>query len=293
MFQRLPSPAALRTFEAAARLGSFKAAAAELWVTPTAVSHQIRALEDHLGVALFVRRTRAVELTEAGRRLAPAVHSALLAIHGAVEEIHALERVLTVTTTPAFAALRLVPHLPDFQRRHPDTRVQQDTGTATVDLRRDRRVDLAIRYGFGPFDGLHAVPLVGEWFGAFAAPEYLAKRDDPTRGTLLETRWQQPLLGEITWSTWLATAGVPRAAELDIMGFDEEHFVLQAAIAGQGMVLASSVVVKDLVARRLLAPYRPEIRLAGARYTALCLPERLASTKVQRFLSWLEETVAR
>ncbi len=173
MFARIPSPSALRTFEAAARLGSFKAAAMELSVTPTAVSHQIRTLEEHLEVPLFIRRTRAVELTASGRRLSEAVHQGFQRIMLALEEVSATESVLTVSTTPAFASLWLVPKLGRFQERHPEFQIQLDTGTSPIDLERDRRVDIAIRYGAGPYPGLYTTPLFDETFGAYASPDYL------------------------------------------------------------------------------------------------------------------------
>ena len=290
MFERIPSPSALRTFEAAARLKSFKKAANELGVTPTAVSHQVRTLEEALGIALFVRRTRSIDLTAAGASLAPALHAGLLGIKAALEDIGVAEKILTITATPAFAALQLAPKLAAFQTQHPEIRVQLDTGTRPVDLAKDRRVDVAIRYGFGPYPGFHAVPLVKEWFGAYCAPGHQETFSEPESARLLETEWQQPVLQNITWTAWMSAAGVGAPEDaLQVIRFDEEQFVLQAAIAGQGMVLASSALVSDFLARKLLVPYRPDIRLPGASYTALCLEERTDSLKVRRFNAWLTE----
>lgn len=290
MFQRLPSPVALRTFEAAARLGSFKEAAAELGVTPTAVSHQIRALEESLGVALFVRRTRAVALTQAGQTLAPAVSAAFLGIGAAVEQISETARVLTVTTTAAFATLRLVPRLGDFEARWPALRLRVMTGTDVVDLRRDRHVDIAIRYAAEPQADLHVVPLLDETFGAYGAPALLDRLTAEAPPALIETAWQRPQAGAAGWSDWLALAGDGFAPPPRLLRYEEEHFVLQAAIAGQGLALMSDVLVEDAVARGLLAPYRPGIRLPGRSYAALCLKERAGERKIRRFLDWLEAT---
>lgn len=289
MFERMPSPSALRTFEAAARLGSFKAAAEELGVTPTAVSHQVRALEKALGIALFARRARAVALTQSGDILAVAVGGGLLQIKQALERIAAAQATLTVTTTPAFAALRLAPHLPAFYARHPEISVQLLTGAEPVDLRRERQVDIAIRYGDGSYPELHAVPLLGETFGAYGAPglveTFCSLKDAP----LLATRWRRPVLKHVAWKQWLVAAGEHMATpDMRVMAFDEEYYALQAAVAGQGLVLASSALAGDMVARGLLAPYRPEIRLQGAEYVALCLPERFEAKRVRDFMRWLE-----
>ena len=289
VFAQLPSPAALRTFEAAARRGSFKAAAQELSVTPTAVSHQIRALEEHLEIRLFVRRVRAVELTESGRQLFDAVHRAFRQISLALEEVSAAESVLTVSTTPAFAALWLVPRLGRFHDRHPELRIQLDTGTAAIDLERDRRVDVAIRYGYGPYPELHATPLLEETFGAFGTPSYLRRLKRWSDAVLIETVWHKPRLEPVSWEAWLAKAGHSGCQAPPARRFDHEHYVVQAALASQGIVLASSVLVADLLDRGWLEQHEPDVNLAGKSYTALCLRTSTSLRKVRDFLTWLED----
>jgi DNA-binding transcriptional LysR family regulator len=293
MFARLPSPSSLRTFEAAARLGSFKAAAAELGVTPTAVSHQIRALEDALGAALFVRRTRSIELTQAGARLARAVHAAFVTIRGAVEEIAEAEQVLTVTTTAAFATLRLMPRLPSFEARWPGLRLRVETGSEPVDLRRDRRVDVAIRYAAEVPEGAHAAPLLTERFGAYAAPGWL-EGDPSAARVLIETAWRRPVLAHVGWDAWFASAGGAPRRDAQILRYEEEHYVLQAAIAGHGVALMSSALVGDTVRQGLLTPIRPDVDVPGATgtYTALCAPDRRHERKIARFMDWALETYA-
>lgn len=292
MFARIPSPSALRTFEAAARLGSFKAAAQELSVTPTAVSHQIRTLEEHLEIPLFVRRTRAVALTESGQRLSEAVHQAFQRILVALEDVSATETVLTVSTTPAFAALWLVPRLSRFEERCPQLRFQLVASTAPTDLERDRVVDVSVRYGTGPYPSLRAHALADETFGAYATPGYIQRLERWEDAELVETAWQQPGFEDVSWDEWLAAAGLPRPTKLRSRHFDQEHYVVQAGLASQGLVLASSLLVGDLVGRGWLEPYRPETRIAGRRYTALSLPSRGSSRKVSQFLEWLEEEAA-
>ena len=293
MFAHIPSPSALRTFEAAARLGSFKAAARELSVTPTAVSHQIRNLEEHLEIPLFIRRTRAVALTESGQRLSEAVHQAFQQITMALEDVSETETVLTVSTTPAFAALWLVPRLSRFEERHPRLRFQLVTSTTPTDLERDRVVDVAVRYGTGPYPRLRAHTLADEAFGAYATPDYIERLERWEDAELIETAWQLPGFEDVSWDAWLAAAGLPRPAKPRSRHFDQEHYVVQAGLASQGLVLASSLLVGDLVRRGWLEPYRPETRIAGRRYTALSLPSRASLRKVASFLEWLEEEAAR
>ena len=293
MFAHVPSPSALRTFEAAARLGSFKAAARELSVTPTAVSHQIRNLEEHLEIPLFIRRTRAVTLTESGQRLSEAVHQAFQQITMALEDVSAAETVLTVSTTPAFAALWLVPRLSRFEERHPRLRFQLVTSTTPTDLERDRVVDVAVRYGTGPYPRLRAHSLADEAFGAYATPAYIERLERWEDAELIETAWQLPGFDDLSWDAWLGAAGLSRPAKPRSRSFDQEHYVVQAGLASQGLVLASSLLVGDLVGRGWLEPYRPETRIAGRRYTALSLPSRASSRKVLSFLEWLEEEATR
>lgn len=289
MFYRMPSPAALRTFEAAARLGTFKAAAAELFVTPTAVSHQIRTLESQLGVPLFVRRTRAVTLTGSGERLATAVHQAFSQILLALEDVAAAESVLTVTTTPAFATLWLVPRIARFQEKYSQYWVQLETGTTPVDLQRDRRVDIAIRYGQSDYPNLHKVPLARETFGAYASPEYLSSLSRLREAVFIETAWRQQGIEDIGWGAWLAQGGFTETvSSIQVRQFDQEHYVVQCGIAGQGLILSSSILVQDMVQRGFLVPYRPDIQLDGMQYSLLCTTDRSNSIKFRRFSEWLE-----
>lgn len=287
MFAHLPPLPSLRAFEAAARLGSFKEAADELFVTPTAISHQIRSLESQLGVGLFIRRARRVELTVVGQALAPALTRGFLEIRGALEDVVEQSSVINVSTTPAFAALRLVPELPRFYAREPGIRVRLDTSTALVDLRRDRGTDLAIRYSRESGEGLTDMPLMEERFVALAAAG-----TDPGalegNATLLETRWQQPVLQDVSWRDWYAAAGLPLPEENRLLRFEEELYVLQAAIAGHGIALASSVLAADLVSRGMLVPLREDVVLAGAGYRIVTLPSA-GNRKLQVFMNWLQE----
>lgn len=289
MRRPLPSPAALRAFDAAARHMSFKAAAEELGVTPTAISHRVRDLEAQLGIALFERRVRAVVLTEAGDRLAAATNQAFETLATAVDEVTEAERVITVTTTPAFATLWLVPRLLDFEVAEPDYTLRVETSTEPVDLMRTRSIDVAIRYGMAepPPSGLVAIPLAQETVGAYGAPAYLAALKGFEATALIETIWRRPGLAPLGWEAWADAAGLANSALADrIRRFDQEHYAVQAALAGQGILLASDLLVADHVARGWLAPYRPEVKLGGHAYKALMTETRATSLKLRRFLQW-------
>ncbi len=289
VFARLPPLSSLRAFEAAARLGSFKDAAEELFVTPAAVSHQVRTLEDALGVALFVRRPRQVELTDVGRALAPALNRGFVELRKGVDTAMEQIPVLTVSTTPAFAALRLVPALSAFHAAEPHLRVELDTSMRAIDLHRDSRIDVAIRYGRGTFEGLHNTPVTHEWFLALAAPGRFDPQDLDSDTPLLGTRWQRPTLGDLHWARWFAESKRVLLSHRRIIEYGDELHVLQAAVAGHGIALGSNVLAADLIDRELLEPLCPDQRLRGGDYVAVCLPKRAREPKIASFVAWLSD----
>ena len=290
MFATLPVTA-LRTFEAAARLLSFKLAAAELAVTATAVSHQVKALERHVGYALFERVPRGVRLTEKGARLFAGVHGALLDVAQTLDALRAAPAsgALTLSTTHSFAALWLVPRLGRFHAAFPQYQLNLKTSPETVDLLRDASVDLAIRYSRQRWPGLHAACSLQEWFGVYGAPA-LAAWPSRRAPSLVTVRWRDSQLYDRGWQDWCEAAGLPSWRKpAAVHAYEEEHYALQAAIAGQGLVLASSVMVSDSVAAGTLVAYRPQVRVAGSAYTALCTPGRERHPPVRAFLGWLRK----
>lgn len=289
MFARLPL-AALRTFESAARLNSFKAAAEELSVTPTAVSHQVRGLENWLGVLLFERLGRGVRLTSAGERLQRSLHGALQDIsHGLQALRPALQdNCISLNTTPAFAALWLIPRLGRFYQRHPQIRVRIETSNELIDLQRDASVDVAIRCGFEDFPELYLTPLMEEHFAVYATPRLLAQAD-LSECALIGMSWGTPLQGLPEWQDWIEQAAEDWLVTAQRRDYPDEHYALQAAISGQGLVLASSVLASDALAGGLLQPYRPEVQVRGARYRAVCVPGRERQPALRALLDWLQE----
>lgn len=290
MFASLPLTA-LRTFESASRLLSFKAAAQELSVTPTAVSHQIRSLETWLGVPLFERLPRQVRLTEGGERLFHSVHGALLDVAQSLDTLRPQRSAghLTVSTTPAFAALWLVPRLGRFYSAHPDINLRLDTQCDVIDLQQDASVDLAIRYSLGDYPNLYGQCLFDEAFAVYGSPEQVALA--ATRvPTLISVRWHNSELYALGWQAWCEKAAETWLAHTaQLREYDEEHYALQAAIAGQGLVLASNILVSESVASGLLVPYRPQISVDGAGYSALCVPGRERHPPVRAFFQWVRE----
>ncbi|MDR3400455.1 MAG: LysR substrate-binding domain-containing protein [Pandoraea sp.] len=293
MFATLPVNA-LRTFESAARLRSFKLAAAELAVTPTAISHQIKRLEQQLGFALFERVPRSVRLTEKGELLFAGVHGALLDIANTLDSLRPVPSAgsLCVSVTHSFAALWLVPRLGRFYQAHPHYLVRLEPCAEVIDLQQDASVDIAVRYSTAYYPALHQAARLEETFGVYAAPGLTAA--ELKKPMLITVKWGHSTLYDNGWRDWCEAAGVdwwrkPAAPR----SYDEEHYALQAAIAGQGLVLASSVMVSDLVENGLLKAYRPEIRVPGAAYSVLCAPGRERHPPVRAFLSWLQQELPR
>ncbi|WP_406806306.1 LysR substrate-binding domain-containing protein [Burkholderia semiarida] len=295
MFSKIPLTA-LRVFEASARLGTFKAAADELSVTPAAVSHQIKSLESRVGVLLFERGTGGVRLTAEGEQLFRASHDALLALSRGLDAVRpdaADERPLVLTTTPAFAAMWLIPRLGAFRRIDPHLHIKVETGNALVDLERDARIDLAIRATSRQFPALHEIALIDEYFGAYAAAGFDAHRADAPLD-LIETVWDTPLPVSVDWASWCRAAGREAWLERAVFRhYDDEHYALQAVLHGQGIALLSSVLAAEHVERGALMPIEPAVRLDGARFVALCRPGREREPQVRRFLDWLEAEIAR
>ena len=288
MFTKVPLTA-YRTFEAAARTGSFRAAAEELFVTPAAVSYQVKALEAWVGVLLFTRSGTGVRLTAEGERLYRDAHRALLDISNSLAALSPEPdaRTLVLSTTPALAASWLIPRLGDFYQAQPHINVRVETGNELVDLLRDSSVDLAIRTSSRDDPGLFSEHLMAEYFSVYAAPA-MAHPLAHDRVQLINLRWEMPGGYKIDWATWCAAAGHQHWLSLALMReYDDEHFALNAAIAGHGLVLASNVLVADSVAKGLLVPYRPEIILPGPHYIAACAPGRERQSPVKEFLQWL------
>jgi LysR family glycine cleavage system transcriptional activator len=259
--RRLPPLSALRAFEAAARLGSFKAAADELAVTPTAVSHQIRGLEEHTGVALFDRQVRKVVLTEAGARLYPVLRDGFNAFEAALGALHAPGRPrVTISATNAFMARWLAPRVAAFRRRHPGIDLELHASDAPMPLGPDG-ADIAIRYGRGPYPGTVSETLFADRFAPLSSPALgtftvRALRKVP----LIDFRWRRAHPHNPTWQNWFAAAGLAWHEPPGLLRFSDEGHAYEAALAGQGVALLSlELAARDIAAGRLVQPFGPDI----------------------------------
>jgi len=259
---KLPPLATLRAFEAAARHLSFKRAAAELHVTPTAISHQVRQLEEAIGVRLFERRTRQVLLTAEGQVLLPVLREGFESFARVIDGLSRRPRRATVTlsATPAFAAKWLVPRIGGFRALHPDIDLTLLATLDVVDLD-SGAADLALRYGDGPYPNLIVETLVTDRFAPVANPRLGIKRpSDLQSATLLHSDWRRSDPRNPTWRRWLKLAGIDGVDPRGGIRFSDETHAIQAAVAGAGVALHSLLLVaEELAAGTLAVPFGPEI----------------------------------
>ena len=257
MSHRLPPLAALRAFEAAARHLSFTRAAQELHVTQTAISHQIRALEERLGVKLFRRLPRGLVLTEEAQRYLPAVRDAFAHIDAATGELLAARAggPVTASVLPSFAARWLVPRLGRLRSAHPDIDLRISTSQHLVDFARED-VDIGIRMGRGHYPGLRVDRLFGETLMPVCTPALL-EGEHPLRRP--EDLRHHVLLHDddyTSWQLWLDLAGVAGVDARRGLIFTDSGMVVQAAAEGQGVALARTALAAwDLAAGRLVRPF--------------------------------------
>jgi LysR family glycine cleavage system transcriptional activator len=287
MNSRLPPLAALRTFEVAARHGNFSRAGAELHITHGAVSHQMKALERELGVALFHRLRRGVELTEPGRALAATVRDALDRIARGVADLRApSQRALTVSVLPAFATHWLIPRLADFNRRHPEIDVNIRAGQALADFATED-VDLAVRYGGGQWAGLVAMRLADEDVFPVCSPRFNGGRLPRTLAALAKARLLHTPLQP--WEAWFRALGVTAPSTVRGMTFSETDLLLRAAIDGLGVALSRRILAQpELDAGRLVRPLRHSVR-ADRSYFIVYPAAVQPSQRLLMFRDWLLE----
>ncbi len=291
MYSKLPSLNVLRTFDAAARLKSFKKAADELHVTPTAVSHQIKTLEEGLGTRLFERQIRAVKLTRDGELLSDTTFNVFRQINETVNDIVGSKEMLTISTTSSFASMWLVPNLEKFYEANPGIDVSIQTGEQKIDVMRDRRIDLAISYGQYDPAQPHASKLVTEKFGMYATPAYLDKFTNLNDAQLLETEWVNKSLPPIAWEALINQQGREESqTNYTVRRFDQEHHVIQAALAGQGIALVSSILVRNAVKEQWLVPFSNNTlqgEFIGLTYYLVVPPHNQRNKNVVAFTEWL------
>src|SRR3954463_204911 len=293
---RLPALDLLVGFESAARHLSFTKAGEELFLTQSAVSRQIKELEDQLGVPLFVRRHRALALTEAGQQFYASAAQVLSTMRTATERLRVQSgkrRPLSVTTTHSFAALWLIPRLAGFTRTHPGVDVRITADTRVQDLERDG-LDLAIRHGPPSLAGPTAGRLFGERVFPVCSPKLLKRNplrqpSDLKNHTLLQYDDPETRHPWLHWKTWLEVGGIPDLRPAGTLTFSGYEQIIPAAVAGHGVALGRSPLLKDLLAsKELIAPFKSTADPARA-YFAVVSRNAVARAEAVDFVAWLKE----
>lgn len=300
MARRLPPLNALRAFEAAARHLSFADAADELAVTPPAVSHQVKQLEDWLGVPLFRRLTRKVVLTEEAKQALPLLSDGFDRLAEAVARLRAQEDTgaLTVSVAPSFAARWLVPRVERFQAANPGIDLRISANIATVDFRADD-VDVGIRFGRGRYPGLRVDKLMSEAIAPICSPRLLEGEhplrspDDLRFHTLLHDDSAVPGSPMPDWRMWLRINGFGHIDSSRGPRFSYADHALQAATDGHGVLLGRlALAQRDIAAGRLVRPFGRELPTEFGYY--LVRPDNGPDRpKVAAFRDWVLAEVTR
>jgi LysR family transcriptional regulator, glycine cleavage system transcriptional activator len=296
---RLPSLDTLRVFSIAARHMSFTKAADELHLTQSAVSHRVRALEEELGVLLFDRLPRRLELTRAGQVLAQRVDQAVADIARTIANLDLGDdaRRLTVTMLPSVASRWLVPRLPRFHAMHPDIELQLIADPRLLDLRA-ARIDLAIRFGRGTYPGYAVTELMPDRVFPVCSPRLLAQRGPVDT---VEALLDLPLLHDSAtegdgsgsdWRSWLNHVGWHDAACDEGQRFSDAGLLIDAAVLGLGVALARGTLVSDHVVNKTLICPLSEAAPTTFAYYLLGLPEATTLQKIVCFREWLHVEAA-
>jgi LysR family glycine cleavage system transcriptional activator len=299
MNQQLPPLNALRAFEVIARHMSFARAAEELHVTPAALSHQIRALEEQLGISLFHRRTRAIELSDAGRLIYPGLHAGFESVRGAMAQ---LERdrgragnILVISATVGMSAKWLMPRLWRFLRAHPDVDARVSASMKVADFATEG-VDVAIRLTKQMQGDFHAEKLFEDSMLPVCAPRLveqgLREPADLARFPLIHYDFGTSMHAPPRWADWLALAGQSGIDATRGLRVNVADHALDAAVAGAGVSLSYKLIASDDVhAGRLVTPFGPELPLASG-YHFVCPKGHETRPNVRAFRDWLFSEMA-
>jgi len=294
--RQLPPLTELRAFEAAARHLSFKMAAAELYVTPTAISHQIKLLERHCGDALFRRRPRPLKLTAAGELLFPVVRDGFETFADALAKVRAgaIGGRLRITATNGFAARWLVPRLPNWRTAHPRLKLDVLGTDAVLDLAAGE-ADIAIRYARRSPGG-PSIELTRDTFRVVASPKLVGKKAkslspaELAKFPLIEIEWSSVDRDAPTWQRWQTAARrrhkrVPDLAQLPSLAFREELHAIEAAISGQGIAICSDLLVAPELASGALVQVS-NLTLPGYGFYLVHLPAHPKAGAISAFSMW-------
>jgi LysR family glycine cleavage system transcriptional activator len=295
LYRKLPSLNALRTFEAAARNGSFKAAAIELCVSQSAVSHQIKLLEAELGVELFVRKAQGVELSRQGRAYFPILRDAFERIAAGTDLLRgsAARPRLTLQVYSTFAIRWLIPRLPAFQRSHPDVNVRLHTSQSDVNFEYED-VDACVMIGNRTSVGLHYDYLFSSRVFPVCSPGTRAEyhlHDEPSR--LRDVPLLQVYPSRVDWWTWLNANGVQGVNPEGGQQFDSYELAMNAAMQGIGVALGMEpFVVRDLQSEALVEPFPGRRTYTAGDWYLVCREDKATRVDIEAFRRWLLEQSA-
>jgi len=292
----------LRAFEAVARHLNFRAASEELSLTQSAVSRQIQAMEEEVGVGLFLRHTRAVELTGAGAQLLRAVVPSLERLDSAVRMIrrNAGRKSVAITTWASFASMWLIPRLEAFQSEHPDIDIRIDASDVPVDLE-TADIDVALRYVKPANAPANAIRLFGEQLTPVASPwllksgRALKKGEDLAHFALIEAgdAHRSANLEVLSWRRWLDAHQFKKLEPKRWLYFNYAHQIAQAALTGQGVALARMPLVADSLASGDLVEILPNMRLDSPLvYWLIVGPRASTRPEIVAFCNWLQAQAA-
>lgn len=285
MADRMPMLPALRAFEAVARLGSVRGAAAELRVTPAAISQQVKAMEADLGLQLIRRRGNSLELTAAARAGSDTLTAGFRLLAEAVRQFrdHTANPQIRLSVDPTLAASWLITRLPRYRALPGSVDLLLDANRHYADFTRDQ-VDAAIRFGIGNFPGLDAHFLLAEELFPVCSPKLLRGKHplknpaDLKHHTLLHNDWSSRLGNWPNWQDWLHAAGADDVDTRSGLHFNDGLVVIEAALGGQGVFLGNTTAVQDLIAsKQLVAPFACRVK-SDLGYYFVC-PERLAGRR--------------
>lgn len=285
---KLPSLNALRAFVTAGRRLNLAVAARELFVTPSALSHQIRGLEESLGMALFIRKRQGLELTEAGQQLLPGLAEAFDRIGDTLARLQpaAESNTLTVSMLSTFAMRWFIPRLAHFQQLHPEIEVRISTSVELVDFARED-VDCAIRSGRGQWPGTVAVRLFAERLAPVCSPKLLQASPLATPADLAAHTLLHAKLRPDDWRIWLHAVGCSTLQPAHEQTFETRNFAIQAAIDGVGIaIIDPSLVADELQTGRLVQPFALTLP-ADSAYYLVTPANRPESPRLAAFRNWL------
>lgn len=290
-FTRLPPLSALRGFEAAARLNSFSKASEELYMTQSAISHQVKLLEDYFGQPLFKRVNRTVEVTDAGLDFLKTVQVVLSQLQKGTNRLNFFNKpgLVVLTTSPAFADKWLMPRLPEFKRNNPDLDAWIYTNYDQEPLEH-AELDLAIWYGNGDWPGVEAIKLFDDEVTPLYAPDLLAlgqsidKPQDLIEHPLIHVEQMER---REDWGDWFVRSGVEDLSTATGYNFNDAGLALDHAVQGQGIVLGSVTLAKELIAQgKLVRPFECAIE-TELTYYLVYKPEKKNDENIERMRQWI------